>query len=331
MSIKEWVRFSLLGLIWGTSFLWIKIAVGEVSPLVLVGFRTLFGALSLLVIIRFSGASKLVLKDLRPWLGIFVIVAFLNVALPFVLISWSEQFITSGMASILNSTVPLFTIMLAPLFLRDDQWSLPKLAGLGLGFIGILVIFLPELSGGVDQNLIGMGVILLATLSYAAGSIYTRRQVHDLAPQLQAFLQLAISTAMVWAVALALESPVTLPQLPLTWIALLWLGILGSGVAYILFFGLLHSIGPTRTTTVTYIPPLVGTILGMLFLGEQITWQAIIGGLLVIFGIVMVNMKRMPKIITISEPEKSPAYLTRNEPLREEIGLDPVLHEECCQ
>ncbi|MHC1781801.1 MAG: DMT family transporter [Anaerolineaceae bacterium] len=331
MSVKEWVRFSLLGLIWGTSFLWIKIAVSEVSPLVLVGFRTLFGALSLLVIMRFSGASKLVLKDLRPWLGIFLIVAFLNVALPFVLISWSEQFISSGMASILNSTVPLFTIMLAPLFLRDDQWSLPKMAGLVLGFVGITVIFLPELTGGVNQNLIGMGVMLLATLSYAAGSIFTRRRVHDLAPQHQAFLQLSISTAMVWAVALALESPVTIPQLPLTWMALLWLGVLGSGIAYILFFGLLHSIGPTRTTTVTYIPPLVGTILGMLFLGEQITWQAVIGGLLVILGIVVVNLKQVPKITAVSSQVQTQSRQKDGASISPELVKQQVFQEDCCQ
>lgn len=328
MSVKEWVRFSILGLIWGTSFLWIKIAVGEVSPLVLVAFRTTFGALSLLAIFRLTGAARLEWKTVRPWMGTFVIVALLNVALPFVLISWSEQYISSGIASILNSTVPLFTMVLAPLFLRDDGWSLPKLAGLVLGFLGIVVIFMPELGGGVDQNLIGMGVMLLATLSYAAGGVYTRRQVHDLPPQLQAFLQLSIAAAMVWAVTLAssFASPVTMPALPLTWIALLWLGVLGSGVAYILFFGLLHSIGPTRASTVTYIPPLVGTLLGMVFLGEQVTWQAVAGGLLVIVGIAVVNLKGLPKFAGLRQA------LSRRRMQRSgcpEIVVDGVLQENC--
>jgi drug/metabolite transporter (DMT)-like permease len=299
MSVKEWIRFSLLGIIWGTSFLWIKIAVSEISPFVLVAFRTLFGALSLLVIFWITGKTRLVWKDLRPWLGIFAVVGLLNVALPFVLISWSEQYISSGMASILNSSVPLFTMIIAPVFLRDDQWSLPKLVGLLLGFLGIVIIFLPEFTHGVDQDLIGMGVMLLATLSYAVGGIYTRRQVHGLAPQLQAFLQLTMATGMVWVFTFIVDKPVILPQLPITWVALLWLGILGSGVAYILFFGLLHSIGPTRTSTVTYIPPIIGTLLGMIFLGEQITWQAVVGGLMVIVGIAVVNLRQFPTLSSI--------------------------------
>jgi drug/metabolite transporter (DMT)-like permease len=326
MSTKEWFRFSLLGVIWGTSFLWIKIAVSEVSPLVLVGFRTLFGALSLMVFMRF----RISWKDLRPWLGVFSIVAFLNVALPFVLISWSEQFISSGMASILNSTVPLFTMILAPLFLPDDQWSLPKFLGLGLGFVGIVVIFLPELAGGFNQNLVGMGVMLLATLSYAAGGVYTRRKVRGLAPQMQAFLQLSLAAGMVWAATLAVESPPVLPRLPLTWLALLWLGVLGSGAAYILFFGLLHAIGPTRATTVTYIPPLVGVLLGMVFLGEQVTPAALTGGVMVIAGIAAVNLKQMPKHIAIFEIIRSMFFHPPDGMKRKDIAADPVMQDECC-
>ncbi|MCE1253759.1 MAG: EamA family transporter [Anaerolineae bacterium] len=296
MSGKEWVRFSLLGLIWGTSFLWIKIAVAEVSPLVLVGFRTLFGAASLVIIFVLTRNADFNWKTLRPWLGVFSVVALINIAIPFVVISWSEQFISSGIASILNSSVPLFTMLMAPLFLKDDRWTLPKFLGLAIGFIGIVVIFLPELGQGLNQNLIGMAGMLLAALSYALAGIYSRRYARGLAPQMQSFLQLALASLMVWTVTLLFDRPLVLPQQPITWLALLWLGILGSGLAYILFFSLLHAIGPTRTTTVTYIPPLVGVLLGMVFLGESITWMSILGGLLVIFGLVVVNMKELPRL-----------------------------------
>jgi drug/metabolite transporter (DMT)-like permease len=295
MSGKEWIRFWLLGLIWGTSFLWIKIAIGEISPLVLVAFRTLFGAVSLLVIFAVSGQPRFQWKDLRPWLGVFLVVALINIAIPFIVISWSEQYIPSGIASILNSSVPLFTMMIAPFVLHDDQWSLPKALGLVIGFVGIVIIFLPNLLQGLNQNLIGMGGMLLASLSYAVAGIYTRRHAQGLAPQLQAFLQLGLATLMVWSLTISVEHPIKFPQYGLTWVALLWLGILGSGVAYILYFSLLHSIGPTRATTVTYIPPLVGTILGMVFLGEQLTLEAILGGILVVSGIAVVNIKQLPK------------------------------------
>ena len=294
MSRKNWVRFVVLGLIWGTSFLWIKIAVQEISPFVLVGFRTLFGAAGLLVILLVGKSVRLRWSDLRPWLGIFTVVGLFNVALPFVLISWSEQYIESGLASILNSTVPLFAMILAPLLLNDDRWSLTKFIGLLLGFAGVVTLFLPQFSSGVTGNILGQSLMLLATLSYAFGGVYIRLKTKGLPPQLQAFLQLVLASLMVWAFTLVVGRPIRLPQLPLTWLALLWLGLLGSCTAYILYFSLIHSIGPTRTTTVTYFTPLFGVILGAVFLGERLFWQEILGGLMIVSGIIVVNLKQLP-------------------------------------
>jgi drug/metabolite transporter (DMT)-like permease len=307
MSTKDWLRFWILGLIWGTSFLWIKIAVTEVSPFVLVGFRTLFGVLGLLVILWSQKAFLRNWKEIRAWLGVFAVVGLINVALPFVLISWSEQYISSGIASILNSTVPLFTMLLAPLVLRDDRMTLPKTLGLLIGFVGVLILFSPELALGINQGLVGQGAMLLATLSYAAGSIYVRLKARGLAPQWQAFLQLGTATVMVWLFTGLAERPIVMPRLPITWLALLWLGLLGSCVAYILFFALMNSIGPTRTTMVTYIPPLVGVLLGAVFLGEHLNWQAILGGVLILSGIAVVNMKKLPFKKPAREKEEEPA------------------------
>jgi drug/metabolite transporter (DMT)-like permease len=293
MSVRNWIYFGVLSLVWGTSFFWIKIAVTEVSPFVLVGFRTLFGGLSLLVILLLNKQS-LRWSDLRPWLGIFVMVGLFNVALPWLLISWSEKTIDSGTASILNSTTPLFTMILAPLMLKDDSWSVPKVSGLILGFSGVVVLMLPEMSHGLDQNLLGYGTMLLGTLSYGFASVYSRRKAVGLAPQVQAFLQLWMASGMAWVVTAAVDRPIIMPALPLTWIALLWLGILGSGFAYILYFSLIHEIGPTRTTMVTYVLPLVAVVLGVVFLGEKVAWQDIFGGLMIILGIAVVNIKFKP-------------------------------------
>jgi len=293
MSTKDWLRFSVLGLIWGTSFLWIKIAVSEVSPFVLVGFRTLFGALGLLAIMLSQKSLSRNWSEIRPWLGVFAVVGLINVALPFVLISWSEQYISSGIAAILDSAVPLFSMIIAPLVLRDDPITLPKTIGLVVGFAGVVVLFSPELAQGINQGLLGQAGMLLATLCYAAGSIYARLKARGVAPQVQAFLQLGMASAMVWLFTGVAERPIALPQLPITWLALLWLGLLGSCVAYILFFGLLNTIGPTRTTMVTYIPPLVGVVLGAIFLGERLNWQAILGGVLILSGIAVVNVKKL--------------------------------------
>jgi drug/metabolite transporter (DMT)-like permease len=304
MTRKDWLRFWVLGLIWGTSFLWIKIAVAEISPFVLVGFRTLFGALGLIVIMWTQKTLPKSWAEIRPWVGVFVVVGLINVALPFVLISWAEQYISSGIASILDSAVPLFSMLIAPLVLRDDPMTLPKTVGLIVGFIGVVILFSPDLAQGINKSLIGEGVMLLATLCYAAGSIYARLKARGLAPQWQAFLQLGTATLMVWLFTGAVERPIALPHLAITWLALLWLGLLGSCVAYILFFGLMNTIGPTRTTMVTYIPPLVGVLLGAIFLGEHLNWQAILGGALILSGIAVVNVKlRLKKPVSVKEDD----------------------------
>jgi len=290
MSVKNWIYFGLLSLLWGTSFLWIKIAVGDVSPFVLVGFRTLFGGLSLLVILLLNHQS-LRWSEIRPWLGIFAVIGLFNIALPFLLISWSEKTLDSGTTSILNSTSPLFTLILAPIFLKDEAWTLPRLSGLILGFSGVVVLMLPGLSHGLGQNLLGYCTMLMGTLCYAFSAIYSRRKTVGLAPQMQAFLQLWMATFFAWGFAAAFDRPLKMPAFPLTWVAMLWLGVLGSGFAYILFFSLIHEIGPTRTVMVTYVSPLVAVILGVVFLNEKVQWQAVLGGLMIIGGIAVVNLK----------------------------------------
>ncbi len=293
MSGKDWLRFWLLSLVWGTSFLWIKIAVSEVGPLVLVGFRALIGALGLLGVLAAGKELQGGWSRLRPWLGAFALVGLINIVVPFVLISWSEQYIPSGIASILNSTTPLFSMILATVFLRSERLTLARLAGLVVGFGGVVLMFLPEIFSGSAQrpNLAGQAAMLVAALSYAGGGILVRLKGGGLPSNVQAFLQLASASLIVWAAALGFEHPLVLPALPLTWLALLWLGLLGSCLAYILYFSLIHSIGPVRASTVTYVLPLIGVLLGAVFLGEQLTWTAVAGGGLILSGIWVMNLK----------------------------------------
>lgn len=294
MTTKNWIRFCVLGLLWGSSFLWIKIAVSEISPAMLVSFRALFAAIGLAAVLIVSKTVKLKREQWKSAFFVFFLLGLFNVALPIGVISWAEQYIDSGMASILNSTVPLFTIIISPLFLKDDQLTFPKLAGLIVGFLGVVLIFSPDLGKGFSQNLAGQGAMLLAALSYAGAGVYARVKTQEFSVQMQSFLQLFMATAIMWVFTFTIDRPLVFPTLPLTWIALLWLGILGSCVATLLFFQLLHSVGPTKTVLVTYVFPLVGVILGAIFLQERLYWQALAGGVLIISGIVLVNMKTFP-------------------------------------
>jgi drug/metabolite transporter (DMT)-like permease len=294
MSSKNWLRFLAAGLIWSTSFLWIKIALQEVGPFMLVAFRATFATLGMLAIILFSNRKNLNWQTIKPWLGTFLLIGISNVVFPFVLISWGEQFIPSGIASVLNSTTPLFTILMVTFFLQEDRLNWGKAAGLLLGFSGVVILFIPELHNSHVDNMMGLFAILAASSCYAFSGILIKKKVHGLDSELQVFLQYTFAAMIVWLLVPVFESPVILPTQSLTWIALLWLGILGSSVASYFYFRLLHSAGPTSASTVTYIPPLVGLLLGNIFLSEPLGWQSLAGGVLIVAGIMLVNRKATP-------------------------------------
>lgn len=284
--------FWLVGLIWGTSFLWIKVAVDDVTPIMLVAFRTLFGSIGLGLIVALNKQAHVSWNTIKNHLFNFTFLGMFNIALPWMLISWAEQFIDSGTAAILNGTMPLFTILISPIFIKDDRITLPKLGGLLIGFLGVVILIAPSIQGKWSNDILGQIAILIATISYASATVFARKKLHGLPSQMQALLQLSAGTIIIWIVALFTEKPITFPQLPITWLALLWLGFLGSCIAYIIYFTLLHKIGPTRMSMVTYIPPLIGMILGVVFLKEQFYWQSLLGSLLIISGIAIVNLKQ---------------------------------------
>lgn len=301
MKSKNWAVLWFLGLIWGTSFLWIKVAVADVTPLVLVGFRTLFASLGLGAIVFYYRKSMPSWEVLRPKLPVFIVLALCNISIPWALISWGEQYVDSGIASIINSAMPLFTIIIAPLMIADERITLPKLAGLLTGFAGVVILMLPNVKEGWNSGLLGMGACLLATVFYAFAAVYARKNSGGLPPQLQAGLQLSLGSLFIWVAVFATEGIPALPTRLVTWLALVWLGLLGSCLAYILYFYLLHQIGPTRTSTTTYISPLVGVVLGVIFLGESLHWQTFLGAALILSGIFMVNMKRKEQEIIVAE------------------------------
>ena len=288
MKPKDWLAFSLLGLAWGSSFLWIKVAVQEIGPFTLVAFRLLFGILGLLAVVAYSRPAWP--ANRRLWLALAVL-GITNTALPFVLISWGEIYIDSALAAVLNSTVPLFTMLIANFFLHDDRLTLTRLVGLLIGFAGIVVLLLRDLEAGVRSSILGQAAVLIAAMLYAASSVFARRNAKGLSPTVQALVPLLVADAAVWLVTPIVEAPFTLPRLPLTWLAIAWLGLIGSCFAYLLYFYLLHSVGPTRATLVTYVFPLVGVVLGVIFLGELLDWHLLAGGGMVVASIAVVNRK----------------------------------------
>ena len=291
MKTRDWLLFWLAGLVWGTSFLWIKIAVEEISPLMLVSLRTLLASLGLGGYLLARKSARASLDKMRAQLWVFAMMGLFNIAIPWLLISWAGQHIDSGMSSIVNSSMPLFTSMISPFFVSDDRLTLKKAVGLLTGFAGVVILLYPELGGAWSHQLAGQAAVLLAAVCYAGATVFARKKARDLPAESQAFLQFFTATLMTWAFTLATQRSLNFPKLPITWLALLWLGLLGSALAYIVFFDLLPRIGPTRMSMVTYIIPLFAVLLGIIFLDERFHWSAIFGALLILAGISIVNLQ----------------------------------------
>jgi len=294
MRIKEWTAFTVLGLIWGTSFLWIKIAVAETGPFTLVGLRLLFGFLGLLVVLAIQ-RPKLP-RDARTLLA-FGFMGVFNTGLPFLLITWGETRIDSSLASILNGTVPLFTIVIAHFWLRDEKITLPRIAGLVVGFIGIIILVSKDFQpAGLHSDVLGQLAVLVAAISYATAITFSRRHLRGQPPVLQTGMVLLIADSLVWLTASGVERPLQPPHTALAWFAVLWLGLLGTCVAYLLFFWLINAWGPTRASLVTYVFPVIGLFLGILFLHEPADWRLLVGSALIVGGIGVVNLRLRPRL-----------------------------------
>ncbi|MCI0398816.1 MAG: DMT family transporter [Chloroflexi bacterium] len=289
MKLKEWGAFWLLGLIWGSSFLWIKIAVAELGPFTLVAFRLLFGLAGLVAVLRWR--PQPFPRD-RHTLLAYLFMGVFQTALPFTLISWGETRIEAGLTSILNGTVPLFVIIIAHFWLQDEKMTIARVAGLVVGFSGVVVLVGRDLgSQGMQGNLWGQLAVLAGSISYAAAATFARRYLRGQSPVVQSTMVLGVAGGLMWLAAPVVERPFTWPALPITWVAVAWLGLLSSCLAYLLYFYLINAWGATRASVVTYVFPVIGLILGVIFLGEVADWWLLAGSLLVVAGIAVVNLE----------------------------------------
>ncbi len=285
MKTKEWIIFIALGLIWSSSFMWIEIGLREIGPFTLVAFRVFFGLLFGVVVMAVQRVP--LPRTVKEWIPLIVL-GLTNIAIPFLLISWGQKSIDSGVASILDATVPLFTILAAHFMLHDDKMTTSKVLGLLVGFAGVVVLMSKDI-GASFGSLLGQLAVIIACAFYAGSAIYVRKYTQDTPGILRSMGPLVSATVIMVLAAFLFEAPFKIPSLPITWIALLWLGIFGSGLAFLMAFYLMHEIGPTRTTMVTYLFPLGGVTLGTIFLNEVLTWQIFVGAALIISSLVIAN------------------------------------------
>lgn len=279
----------LLGLIWGSSFLWIKIAIGEIPPATLVAWRMTLGAAGMLA---FLLAVRRRLPSSRAALAKLALLGLINTALPIFLISWGEQFIDSGTAAVFNSLMPLFSLLLAGVVLKVEPVSALRVTGVAIGFGGAVLLASRELALRADPSaLIGTLAVAVAAASYAAGGSYARHSMRGMHRYEVAAGSLVFATIYAWILALVADGGIILPTQPGPIIAVLWLGLIGSFIAYLLYFLLIERLGATVAGMVTYMFPVVGVALGVIFLGELLDWRLAAGTGLVVAGIVVVTLR----------------------------------------
>jgi drug/metabolite transporter (DMT)-like permease len=286
MGPVEVALLLVLALLWGGSFFLQKIILREVRPFTLVFARLALAALALNLIILFMGYRFSSLR--QHWRGMILMGAFNN-AVPFCLFAWSQTRITSGLAAIFNATAPLFTVLAAHVFTRDERLTPRKLVGVACGISGVIFIIGPSVLAGPRGSISGQVACLVAAICYSLAAIYSRR-FKAIPSIVLAGVQAGIAALMVLPLALLVEHPWKL-AMPgrTTWAAMLALGLLSTALAYAIYFRLLARAGATNTVLVTFLIPISALLLGTLLLNEQLKLRELGGMAFIVVGLAIID------------------------------------------
>jgi drug/metabolite transporter (DMT)-like permease len=284
MNPLEWVMLLCLSVLWGGSFLFTEIAIKELPPLTVAVLRVALAAIILNVVMR---AMRLPLRvDPRMW-SAFLGVGLLNNVIPFSLIAWSQTHIGSGLASVLNATAPLWTVVVAHFFTPDEKVTSSRLLGVLVGLSGVVVMIGPEALTGLSTDFLAQLAVLAAALSYAFAGVFGRQfKRMGVAPTLAATGQVTASAVTLLPAAVMVDQPWTLnvPGLQ-TWGALIGVAALSTALAYVLYFRLLETAGATNLLLVTFLIPVSALVLGSTLLAERLEPKIFLGMTLIGLGL----------------------------------------------
>jgi len=296
MTPCEWLLLITLAILWGGSFFFVGVVVEALPPLTIVTLRVFLAAISLLVIVYFSGLRMP--SNPTVWLA-FIGMGVLNNVIPFMLIVWGQTHIASGLASILNATTPLFTVVAAHFLTKDEKMSTLKILGVVFGLTGVVIMIGQEAFGGLEDSILGQLAVLGAAISYSFAGIYGRRfRQLGIKPVVTATGQVTASSLLLIPLALFHDRPFTLPMPGIEiWLAIVSLALFSTALAYILYFRILSTAGATNVLLVTLLVPVSAILLGTAILGEQLELKHMIGmgmisiGLLSIDGRVFLSLR----------------------------------------
>ena len=279
---KSWLpAYIALGLVWGCSFIFIELGLEFLTPFGVAFVRCALGAITLLTVIKVRKIS--LPKERSTWQKLWIVALLLNVV-PGILFAFAQQYVTSVLAGIINATTPLMTMVFMLVLFREQKLKSEQIIGLFIGAFGVMVV-LGIWKGIGDNQLLGVVALLLAVSCYGFSFPFTIRNIVPLGLKPEAAATVQLCMAAITLLPLYLFDGISEDKFQLTpLLAMLALGVLGSGFAYIWNFSIIAAAGGSIASTVTYITPVVAVFVGWLFLGEPITWYEIVGAALVIIG-----------------------------------------------
>lgn len=303
MGTKDWAMLLLLSLLWGGSFFFISILVTELPPLTIVLLRVGIAAITLWTILLIAGYEAP--KSLGLW-GAFTTLGLLNNVIPFSLIVWGQNHIGAGLASIINATTPLFTVLIAGAFLSDEHMSPQKIIGVLIGLFGVTVLIGPSslLDSGPNMAVgtLAQLAIIGAAISYGCASVFGRRfKAMGVTPFNTAVGQVTSSSIILLPLVFLIERPDQLPSPSLQgWLSILCLGIFCTALGYILFFRILSSSGATNVVLVTFLVPISASFLSWLILNEQLHGRYFTGMAFIGLGLAAIDGRLWKKLKAIT-------------------------------
>ena len=302
MKPAEWGMLLLLSVFWGGSFFFVEIALRDFQPFTLVFLRVTLAALILIAVLYMSGQRMP--ASLRVW-GAFLILGALNNAIPFSLIVWGQTRIDSGVASILNATTPIFTVLLAHMFTSDERLTLRKFFGVLIGFLGVYIMMKPELKDGFSWRGLGQVAVLGAAVSYGVAGIFGKR-FKKTSPVVNSAGMLICSSLMMLPLAIIIDSPWELSPSLEAVAAVFGIAIISTVAAYLIYFRILATAGATNVLLVTFLIPISALLLGVGVLGEVIKVLEYIGMGCIFIGLIIIDgrtLKWIKKYFTFGQKD----------------------------
>lgn len=288
ITASDWALLGLLSIIWGGSFLFVAVAVKELPPLIIVALRVSLAALALQVVLRVMGLQ--LPRQRQAWAAFFGM-GLLNNVIPFSLIVWGQSHIASGLASILNATTPLFTVIVAHYLTADEKLTGSRLGGVLVGFVGVAVMIGSAVLTSLNTNVLAQLAVLGGALSYGLSGVFGRRfKTLGIPPLVAAAGQVTASSCILVPVSLLVDRPwtLTMPSTA-TVLSILALALVSTAFAYLIFFRLLARAGATNVGLVTFLIPVSAILFGVLILGETLEGRHFVGMALIAAGLMLID------------------------------------------